>query len=1572
MSAEPKSPVAIVGIGCRFPGGANDPESFWQLLNSGNDPISRLPEGRFDVDRFIDPTPGTPGKLVTADGGFLEGIDQFDAAFFGLSPREARKIDPQHRLLLEVAWEALEDAGIPPSTLAGKRVGVYAGVWSGEYENVMYRTPEELDFHAITGGGRYAASGRISFAFDFRGPAVSVDTGCSASLVALHLARQAVESGEVDVAIAAAANLVLQPQVNIGYSRSGMLSAGARCRFGDADAAGYVRSDGVAAVVLKPLDSARASGDPVRGVLLATAVNADGKGSGQLATPSSDAQAALLETVYDRAGVKAAQVPYVEAHGTGTRAGDPVELEALGRVLGRGREAGHPLVVGSVKSVIGHTEAAAGMAGLIKTLLALEHGQIPPNLHLRTPSDAIRWDDFQVRIPTSPIPWPEDAPRVAGISSFGITGTNAHAIVAAASEVEPSSFAGFDPVGAETEAGPAVVTLSARTDAALTEAARDLRDWVAARLGAVGTAAEPSFESSEGDPSARRLWRLAQDDNGGGTAAAQDDNGILPRLTDISYTTTCRREQMASRMAIVADNSADLVQALDEHLAGESSGRIALGVAPEGLPAPRVAFVFSGQGSQWLGMGQELLGRAPMFTALIDRCDALLRGATGWSLREALAGAVDGAFERVDLVQPVLTCVQIALAEQLRAWGIVPAAVVGHSMGEVAAAYVARALSLEDSMRVIVTRSRLLSQIAGAGAMALVDLPEEELAQLLAESGAAVSVASVNGPRSTVMSGDPAAVDALLAKLDAEGVFCRRVKVDVASHSVQTDPLLAPLREALSGIEPRTPEVAFYSTARPGAPVDLLVDAHYWVDNLRQPVQLMTAVGQMVADDIDTFVEIAPHPVLLSSLGDIAADANASVRTLAGPRREEPEMRRMLDLLARLHVGGAPVDWHALAAPGARPLRLPHYPWQRERHWLELWEDWSGDDRSARRAAPRPERLGELAYRIEWQPYEPGSAAEISGERWVVIGDPDGLGQALAARIRNAGGVVEVLQHEGEMRPGSVAGVVDLRPTGLSAYTADEFEWAMSAAFGQATGTVSSLLDARRTLSRGTWLVTRGAQSVGERSAIPAASAQGAVWGAGRTSAAEHPELRIGLVDLDPTDSVETAAHSLWLVLSDPSTGEQIALDRGAPYRARLSRVQTSELNSPASWREDSTYLITGGLGALGLLVADEMVSGGARRLILSGRSGLPDRKLWSSLPADSPLRRQAEGVMALERRGVTVHLARFDVGDEAEISQFVRAFAEDGWPEIRGVVHCAGIFDAVDISREAFDRIARGKALGAYNLIRVLPNVEDLILFSSVSSVIPQPNLNYAAANAVLDSVAYAAAGLGSRTISLGWGAWAGVGMARDERIERYLKIVEGQGNSPLDAATAPALFTWTAAASVPHLVLADVDWAVAAQKNASFIQQPVFSQFVSDAPAAVEGRRSELLELSTAKRRDALSGMIRTILAEVLQLPVTTISLTLPFGKQGLDSLMGVEFRNRLEMELGLRLPASLAWNYPTVGVLAEHLSKLLHDSSDAPAPAQIATLVAEATPVAALVEELQEQSEEDVLRLLRGEVV
>jgi phthiocerol/phenolphthiocerol synthesis type-I polyketide synthase B len=1515
--------IAVVGIGCRYPGGVSDPDSFWQLLERGTDVIGEMPAGRFDVGKLFDSTPRTPGRVVTREGGFLEEIDRFDAAFFGISPREAQKIDPQQRLLLEVVWEALEDAGIVPSSLAGGRVGVYAGLWSGEYEQVLSRRLEEMDLYATTGTGRYAAAGRISFALDARGPSLTVDTACSSSLVALHLAAQSLRTGECDTAIVAAANLILQPFISVAYSRSGMLSPSARCRFGAPGPDGYVRSEGAGALVLRRLDEAVAAGDPVHAVVLGSAVNSDGRGSDRLVAPSLDAQMEMLRTAYADAGIDPGSVAYVEAHGTGTQAGDAVELSALGAVLGPGRA--EPLAVGSVKRLIGHTEAASGLAGVIKAVLALGARRVPEGGNGRERNPEIPWSELNLHIPTGAVALPAAPDVRVGVNSFGVTGTNAHVVLSAA-PAHP------DLAAAELE--QQLVPLSARTAAALDQRARALLDHL------------------------------------GGAPALS--------IADLSHTLTRRREHHEHRLALVSGSVAELAQQLRDHLAGEDS-QTATGVA-DPAQAPRVAFVFSGQGSQWLGMGRELMRCAPAFAATIGRCDALIREQAGWSLLEVLEGTVAGALERVDLVQPTLACVQIALAEQLRAWGVAPAAVVGHSMGEVAAAHCAGALTLADAVRVIVGRSRLLARIAGAGAMALIDLPQDEVLPLLEPAGGRVSVAALNGPRSTVISGDPSFIDALVERLDDDGIFCRRVKVDVASHSVQTDPLLEPLRAELAVLDPRVAQAPFYSTARPGAPGDRLLDASYWVDNLRRPVGLLPAVRAMVADGIDTFIEIAPHPVLLTSLGDIAADADAAVRTLGVQRREEPELRRLLELVARLYAVGVPVDWSQLTPPG-QVLRLPTYPWQRERHWLDVWEDWSGEERGGAASVPRPETAS-VVHEVAWQVATPADGASVSGT-WLIVADRRGVAPATAAQLSGRGAEAVVVGGAAELedaidglraRGGVPAGVLFLAGLDADASSPDDAS-PLRTGCGAALECVHALLRTR--LAIPTWWATHSAQTLPARAGRREAWAQGALWGFVRTLWQEHPELDAHLVDVD--GDAADCAEQLVLALGGFQAEPQLAFDAGVPHAARLVEAGADALATPLRLRADAAYLVTGGLGALGLVAAEELVRGGARRLVLMNRTPLPPRSEWARLEGPSAAR--VAGVLRLEALGASVHVAAVDVADAAALRAWLEGYRLEQWPAIRGVVHCAGQLDnhpVASLTTDGLLGLLRGKALAAYCLDALLPDVERTIYFSSTVAVLPQPGqANYAAANAALDALAAARSAAGLPTVSLGWGVWKGQGLVADERVGRYVATMEASGYRSLEAEQARPLLQWSAGSARAHLLLAPVDWSTARASLANRPGAPFYGELLGAATESEgSGLRALLAETTPAQRRGIMIEQLRAQVARVLGMATADIAPASPLGRQGLDSLMALEFRNRLERALELRLPASLAWNYPTLEVLADHLLERLALGAGEPdgrLESVAAPVAAAAAPqgvgLGAARASVAELSDDDVLRELMG---
>ena len=875
-------PIAVIGIGCRFPG-ASGPADFWQRLIAGTDAITEVPPDRFPLDDVFDPDPATPGTVVTRWGGFLADVDRFDAAFFGISTREASAMDPQQRLMLEMAWEALEDAGLPAEGLAGTKTGVFVGISTNDYGRRQFSDRRLIDAYAGTGNALSIAANRVSYQFDFVGPSVAIDTACSSSLVAVHLACRSLWSGDATLALAGGVNLILAPDITINFTKAGVMAPDGRCKAFDARADGYVRGEGAALVVLKPLSRARADHDRIYAVLLGSAVNNDGRTNGLMA-PSRQAQEAVLRDAYACAGVSPGAVQYVEAHGTGTLLGDPIEIMALGSVLAADRAPGDRCAVGSVKTNIGHLEAAAGAAGLVKVALALRHGAIPPSLHFERPNPHIPFADLPLQVQRSLSDWPGHGPRIAGTSAFGFGGTNAHVVLC---EAPPPAAVRAE--AARHDAG--AVPVSARSPAALTAAVLALRDFL-------------------------------------GTRAAENAS-----LGDIGHAAAVRRSHHRYRVAVAGRSVHEIAGRLTDLLDGWASSTPAL--APTD-PRRGVVFVFPGQGAQWLGMGRGLLEREAVFRASLEECDGALRRHVDWSLLERIAGRDEAVrFDDIGVVQPVLFAIQVALAAQWRSWGIEPSLVVGHSMGEIAAACVAGALSLDDAARIVCERSRLLRTVRGHGRMAVVELPLDEAARVTAPYADRLAMAVETSPRSTVISGDGQALDALIETLVRQGVFCRLVNVDVASHSPQMDPLLDELRGRLAALRPRFATTPFWSTVTGAASNGVDLDNEYWARNLREPVRFSTVIQRLLADEHVTFLEISPQPMLLGAIRQAAESAGRSVTTLPSLLRDADERMALLDSLSALYTLGHDVAWSTLF-PRGRHVALPAYPWQRERCWFEI------------------------------------------------------------------------------------------------------------------------------------------------------------------------------------------------------------------------------------------------------------------------------------------------------------------------------------------------------------------------------------------------------------------------------------------------------------------------------------------------------------------------------------------------------------------------------------------------------------------------------------------------------------
>jgi acyl transferase domain-containing protein/acyl carrier protein len=877
------TPIAIIGMGCRFPGGEN-PEAFWRLLSEGGDSIVLVPQDRWDAEEFYDPDLTATRKMNAREGGFLNDVYGFDSQFFKIAPREAAQIDPQQRLLLQVSWEALEDAGQTLESLAGTPTGVFIGIATSDYALLQFDCLSDIDTYASTGSAVGLAANRLSYVFDVRGPSVAVDTACSSSLVAVHLACQSLWSGESTLALAGGVNLILSPWPMVSFAKLGVLSPDARCKAFDARANGYVRGEGAGIIVLKPLSKAVADKDRIYAVIRGSATNQDGRSNG-ITAPNRFAQEAVLSEAYRRAGISPGLVQYVEAHGAGTQLGDPIEAQALGAILSIDRPAERYCALGSVKTNIGHLEAAAGIAGLIKVALSLKHRLIPPSLHFLEPNPHIPFDELPLRVQQSCGPWRDwGGPIVAGVSSFGFGGSNAHVVLTEAI-----------PEPAEPDGGASdrlrLLPLSAHTPIALEALARAYHQMLTA-----------------------------------------EESASAVELEDLCYWASVRRSHHEYRLALRHSSRGELVDRLEAFLKGLGDPNILIG---RRIPSrrPKVAFVFSGQGPRWVGVGRELFEGEPAFQAVVRQCDQILSDLGEISLVSEYTGeAIDSRLDDPGIAQPAFVAFQVAIAELLQHWGIRPTAVIGHSLGEVAAAHLAGALSLADAMRVAFHRGRLMRRRECQGSMLSVELGEEEARRLIAPYEDRLSIAAINSPNSTVISGDAEAVEDALQGLNQRGVYFRHLPLGYASHSSRMRSVEGELTREIGALDLKPASVPMYSTVT-GELIDgSSLDAGYWARQIQKPVRFSAAAKNLIRQGVNIVIEVAPRPVLAVAIDECFSREGKQGIVLQSLSKGEGERAALLRSLGALYTTGVPVNWESLSRSSGRNVRMPLYPWQPERY----------------------------------------------------------------------------------------------------------------------------------------------------------------------------------------------------------------------------------------------------------------------------------------------------------------------------------------------------------------------------------------------------------------------------------------------------------------------------------------------------------------------------------------------------------------------------------------------------------------------------------------------------------------
>lgn len=1238
-------PIAIVGMAMRFPGHVTDEESLWKLLSDNNDAIVNIPASRFSAEEYFDSNTDVAGKIKVKQGGFLDKIDEFDGSFYDITPTELENVDPQQRFLLELTHEALENAGINVKSLEKSKTAVFCGVTNIDYQKKHFRSGdyELINHYAYTGSAVCAHAGRLSYLLGLQGPSLSIDTACSSSLVAVHLAAQSLRRGESNMAIVGACNLILEPELTMYFSHLNGLSEDGRCRpFAD-DANGFVRSEGAAVIILQRLSDALSSNSNILGVIRGSAVNQDGRSNGFTA-PDVGAQTKLLQDALQDAGLSPNDIDYIEAHGTGTKIGDPIEFEAIANVFGKIKEASSPLRIGSIKSNIGHTESVAGLAGIIKVLLAIKNKNIPATIHFEKPNTLIDWKNTPVEVVAKNYDWSKDN-KIAGVSGFGVTGTNAHIIIS-----EQPASKKENEVASPLRTDIFILPVYGKSLAALQDNARVMNTWI----------------QQSSSP-----------------------------LEDICANAVFHRTPFNYRNTFVANNVQNLCDTIEATLLGEDNE-----VIFEGNTEVQTIFVFPGQGTQWKGMALQLSQDEPVFKAALEDCATSLNKYVSWNLWDEIR---KGDFERIDIVQPVLVAVQIALAKLWQHYGVLPDAVIGHSMGEVSAAYIAGRLSLDDAFAVICHRSLLMHTLSGKGEMMATDLTISEAQEIIREHTSEVSIAVVNSSSSTVISGNPDAIQKIREALEQSQRFAKKINVDVASHSPQMDEILPLLKVQLEGLQSLQGNVDFLSTALVGYGGNL--DAEYWTKNLRNTVMFGKTVSAVLTGGEAIFIEMSPHPTLLHAIEENIRDSDTKALAIPTLLREKDEQISFFSHFGKLHDSGYIVDWTNIYPKMNSFVSLPNYVWQKQRYWYDKKPKIAHDSNS-------------LPYF-----YSTGyKKLELSAEK----------------------DSINYITFMDEEKKDAPANFTFIKQKEISSISTDSLaivadgNMSPEAALMIFKKIVLSVSSSRKI--KRLYLVTMHGIVFDKEDFIDATAS--VLYGSARSVSHEYPELNISRIDIDEYKSIQIPPHSY----------RDIVIRSGRAYAESL---QVQAVKEPKNLKISGVALVTGGTSGLGLETALFLGQQGIKKIALLSRSGQkPETDAITRQLQDNGVEVVTYAADIADKHAATalIHNVRRDLG-EINILVHAAGLLED--------------MPFTSLEESAARRVLLPKLAIDEIVTDIGASLHNVLLLSSAAAVLGTIAQSvYAGANFFLDQYARKLRNKGIAATAIDWGSIGEIGLAAaDER---------------------------------------------------------------------------------------------------------------------------------------------------------------------------------------------------------------